>query len=523
MSTTEQKTAAEPATWADTVTLYLQARVIVMFFLGFSSGLPFLLIFSTLSAWLTEAGVTRTTIGFFSWIGMMFSIKVFWAPVVDRVALPALTRAVGKRRSWMLVAQVCIVVGLVGVALTDPSTNLTQTALFCLLLAFAAATQDIAIDAYRIESAPRELQAALAATYQVGYRVALIVAGAGALYLAEYVSWPAAYLVMAACVGVGFVTVLVVPEPDAPKDQRVLRREADLARSFQADSRHALRFFAILYGIATAIAATLLFNLGPFEVASAGDWLTIAGSVLVVEAVVLCLLWAVGWWPAVTLWVSGAVVSPFDDFFKRMGMVGAVILLFISVYRISDIVMGIMANPFYLDLGFTKAEIATVSKFFGVFMILIGGFAGASFVARFGIMRAVLLGAILVATTNLLFAWLAEAGPVLGYLYVTIGADNLSAGFAGTAFIAYLSSLTNTAYTATQYALFSSLFTLAGKYIGGFSGKMVEGLGYTEFFVVAAALGIPAILLTLFLMRYGPRTETEPARLAPAPRPAAGE
>jgi len=444
------------ANWAEAFQIYLNGRVIVMLFLGFSAGLPFLLIFATLSTWMREEDVTRTAIGFFSWVGIMFSIKVFWAPVVDRIALPFLTSALGRRRSWMLLAQLGIIGGLVGIAGTDPGMDLVQVALFALLVAFSSATQDISIDAYRIEAVERDLQGAMAATYQLGYRIAMLVAGAGALYIAEFFSWSTAYLVMAACVLVGFITVLIIDEPTRPRDQAAEERERRLAQSLAG-------------GLAIGGRARQAFA-----------------------------------------WFSGAVISPFADFFGRMGWLAVVILAFIGVYRLSDITMGIMANPFYIDLGFTKTEIANVTKLYGVIMSGVGALAGGVLVVRYGIMKPLLLGAILVASTNLLFALLALAGNDLVYLAMTISADNFSGGLAGAAFIAYLSSLTNTAYTATQYALFSSMFTLPGKFLGGFSGIMVDAAGYVNFFIYAAALGIPAILLTVYLMRNGTHNTAAP-------------
>ncbi len=442
---------ARPLSWDETLKIYLHPRVLVMLFLGFSAGLPFLLLFSTLSVWLREAEVARSTIGFFSWVGLTFSIKVLWAPVVDRMPLPFLTRALGRRRGWMCLAQIGIATGLVGIGMTDPSTDLFYIAVFALLVAFSSATQDISIDAYRIEAVKPELQGAMAATYIYGYRIALLVAGAGALYIADYISWPMAYFAMAALMGVGFVTVLLIDEPESPRDAAAEEREQKLAGS---------------------LSGRLHLN------GKAGQTLS---------------------------WFSSAVISPFADFFARMGPMGWGILLFIGIYRISDITMGIMANPFYIDLGFTKSEIASISKVFGFFMSLLGTAIGGVLVARFGIMRPLLLGAALVASTNLLFAALAIIGADITFLTLTISADNFSGGLAGTVFIAYLSSLTNTAYTATQYALFSSLFTLPGKFIGGFSGIVVDNAGYVNFFIYAAALGLPAIVLTLFLMRYGPK------------------
>ncbi len=446
--------------WREAFEVYLNRRVLVMFFLGFAAGLPFLLIFSTLSFWLRKVGVSRTEIGFFSWVGIMFSIKVFWAPVVDRLPLPLLTRWLGRRRGWMLLAQVALVAGLLGIATTDPAADLFRVAIFALLVAFAAATQDIVIDAYRIEAVDPDFQGAMAATYQAGYRIALIVAGAGAFYIAGATSWPIAYTSMAACMLVGIVTVLVIKEPEVTVDRDTREREQRIS--------------------------------GPL---ARLDFLP-------------------GFLQRFLAWFSGAVVSPLVDFFARNGQFGLVILALIGLYRISDITMGIMANPLYVDLGFTEDEIATVSKVYGVIMTMVGAFLGGLLVARYGILRPLLLGAFLVALTNLAFAYLSLVGHDLAILVVTISADNLAGGLAGSAFIAYLSSLTNRAYTATQYALFSSLFTLPGKFVGGFSGVIVDATSYVHFFVFASLLGIPAILLVIYIMareRRAPRLSEQAA------------
>ena len=429
------------AAWA----VYSQPRVIGMIFLGFSAGLPFLLVFSTLSAWLRDENVTRTVIGFFSWVGVTYSIKVFWAPIIDSLPLPFLTRLLGKRRSWMLLAQLGIALGLLGMSGSDTQTQLQQIALFAVFVAFSSATQDVVIDAYRIEAVVPEYQGAMAATYVFGYRVALLVAGAGAFYLADYFSWETAYWVMSAMMSVGIVTTLLIQEPEHKVDTNVKQLEKKLESTFGLErGRGSLQ------------------RLGT--------------------------------------WFADAILSPFVEFFNRNGRLGIAILLFIAVYRLSDITMGVMANPFYLDLGFSKKEIADVSKIFGFFMTIAGAALGGLLVARYGLMRPLLLGAVMVALTNLLFAGLAVAEPSLMLLAVVISADNLSGGIASSVFIAYLSSLTNSSYTATQYALFSSLMTLPAKLLGGFSGIVVDTYGYEIFFVYAAAAGLPSILLVTWLI-----------------------
>lgn len=436
------------AGWREALAVYTKPRVVTMALLGFSAGLPFLLVFSTLSGWLRDVGIERTVIGFFSWVGITYSIKVFWAPVVDRVPLWPFTRVLGKRRGWMLAAQIGIAAGLFGMSLVDPVTHIAHVAWLALLVAFCSATQDITIDAYRIEALEPKYQGAMAASYVLGYRIALLAAGAGAFYLAEDVSWSASYQVMAALMGIGMLTTLLVHEPLHAVNNGTKRMQARVEAVLGVPGR------------------------------SGWPWRLIA-------------------------WFSDAVVSPFVEFFARSGRLALVILALIGMYKLSDITMGVMANPFYLDLGFSKKQIADVTKVFGFFMTIAGAGLGGVMVLRFGIMRPLLLGAILVASTNLLFAVLASVEPEIVLLAVVVSADNLSGGIATAVFIAYLSSLTNTHYTATQYALFSSLMTLPAKFLGGFSGLIVDAEGYAAFFVYASLIGAPAIVLVFYLMRRG--------------------
>jgi MFS transporter, PAT family, beta-lactamase induction signal transducer AmpG len=445
-------------TWREAVVIYAKPRVLAMAFLGFSAGLPFLLVFSTLTAWLRDEGVSKSAIGFFAWVGITYSIKVLWAPVVDRLAIPFLTTRLGQRRGWMLIGQLGIAIGLLSMSLAGVG-DLVLLSLCALLVAFSSATQDIAIDAYRIEAAIDEYQGAMSASYIFGYRVALLAAGAGALYLAEYFNWQSAYVVMTMLVGVGMITVLLVSEPDKDASRAdTSTEESIVGRLIRAQSNP-------------------------------------------------------GWLPRIEAWFIGAVAAPFLEFFTRNGRFALVILLFIAVFRLSDIAMGIMANPFYLDMGYSKTEIADVAKIFGFFMTIAGSAICGVLVVKWGIFRPLLLGAVAVAVTNLFFAALSTMEPKVEYLAVVISADNISGGFAATAFIAYLSSLTNRAYTATQYALFSSLMTLPGKFISGFSGLIVDGYGYFEFFVFASVIGLPSIFLVLFLMvrESSSRPEDAPA------------
>ncbi len=432
-------------TWSEALLSYLRRDVLTLFFLGFSAGLPYLLVFSTLSAWLRDIGIAHATIGFFSWVGITFSVKVLWAPIVDRIPLPLL-HPLGRRRSWMLLAQLCIAVALAGMAVTDPVVSITQLAVLAVLVAFASATQDIAIDAFRIESSSAEYQGAMAAMYIFGYRTALLVAGAGALYIADFHDWQAAYFAMAAMMAVGITTVLLIREPP---------------RTEMADPAIEIRVTAFL---------------------SRSEHLP-------------------HWCRIVCTWIISSLVCPFVDFFSRNSKTALTILLLIGLYKLSDITMGVMANPFYLDVGFSKSEIGSVAKVFGFFMLMGGTALGGVMVVRYGLLRPLLLGAILVATTNLLFAVMAISTPTLTLLAMVISADNISGGLATAVFIAYLSSLTNTQYTATQYALFSSVMTLPAKFLGGFSGVVVEGVGYAWFFIYASVIGLPAIILVWVLLR----------------------
>ncbi len=434
---------------SEAILAYREPRVLAMLLLGFSAGLPFNLVFSTLSAWLREAGIERATIGMLSWVGIIYSVKFFWAPVVDRIALPVLTRLLGRRRSWMLVAQLGLAAGLAVLASSDPVHALGAVAVVALLTAFASATQDISIDAWRIESAPQEMQGLMAAAYQLGYRIALMVASAGALWMAADLGWHAAYLTMAALVGVGIVTTLMIREPVPAMPRESLMQEARVVAWLERRAHW------------------------PQSLRNAGAWFV------------------------------GAVVCPFVDFFARYGVrLGVVILVFVSGYRLTDFTMGVMANPFYLDVGYSLKQIAAVAKGYGVVMSIVGTLLGGVAVARMGTIRSLILGSILVILSNLAFATLAMTSePSLTGLAIVISADNLAMGIAGTSLIAYLSSLTSAAYTATQYALFSSLYALPGKLLMGTSGFVVDAIDYPWFFVYTSALGLPSLLLLFWLAR----------------------
>jgi MFS transporter, PAT family, beta-lactamase induction signal transducer AmpG len=425
-------------TWAHALRVYLEPPTLRMLALGFSAGLPLLLVLGTLSFRLREAGIDRATIGYLTWVGLAYGFKWCWAPLVDRLPIVLLTRWLGRRRSWLLLSQVLIMAGLIGMAWADPQRLLMPIVACALLVAFGSATQDIALDAYRIESADTDRQAALAAAYQTGYRLAMIWAGAGVLWIAaraevavaghyDQTAWQTAYLCMAASMLVGVMTVCLSPEPHLQALQP--------AKNVQ-------------------------------------QWLRIT------------------------------LIEPFADFFRRYQWQAALILGLIAVYRISDIVMGVMANPFYVDMGFTKVQVANVTKVYGVIMTLVGAFIGGILSMRLGVMRVLMLGAVLSAVSNVLFAWLGGQGPNVNALIWVVSADNLSSGLASAAFIAYLSSLTNVQYSATQYALFTSLMLLLPKFLAGFSGQVVNAVGYTQFFTATALLGLPVVVLVGLASRY---------------------
>lgn len=439
------------------LSVYCHKRVLILLLLGFSAGLPLMLVFSTLSFWLREAGIERASIGYFSWIALVYGFKWVWSPLVDRLSLPILTRYLGRRRSWMVFAQLLLIVAIFGMSQSDPKADLEKLALFALMVAFASATQDIVIDAFRIESAPQRMQAALAAAYQVGYRGAMILATAGALTIAAWSSpvadgyslfgWQQAYLIMTGFMLVGLLTSLLSKEPDV--DHNKINDQESLLRH-----RFSQRY---------------------------PTWLAKSLS-----------------------WFYCASVLPFTDFFKRYGQTAILILMLISCYRISDIVMGIMANVFYVDMGFAKEQIAFISKVYGLLMTLFGAGVGGLLVVRFGTIKILFIGALLASITNLLFALQASIGYQVTLLTVIISLDNFSAGIASAAFITYLSSLTSRGFSATQYALLTSIMLLIPKFIAGFSGVYVDHFGYINFFIGTSLIGLPVLFLIYLVAKKTP-------------------
>ena len=439
---------ARAAAIRDTLTLYLRRRVLVVLLLGFSSGLPLLLSFSTLSTWMREVGVDLTSIGLFSLVGLPYTVKFLWAPAMDRLPLPPLTRLLGRRRGWMVATQLMLIVTLIGLGTTNPIASPLMMALFGVLVALFSASQDIVVDAYRIESLEETEQGAGAAAYVLGYRVGILAAGAGALLLADSYGWFHAYLAMAALMLVGLATILLSPEPPAP-DLPALSGER------------------------------------PAEKAAA--------------------------------WFRDAVFAPFAEFLSRPWAL--LTLLFILLYKLGDAFLGAMTNPFYIDVGFTKTEIAEVTKVFGLFALLGGLVVGGVMVRRLGLMWALLICGVLQAASNLVFALQPTVGNEVWMLVITIGVENATGGMGTAAFIAYLSQLTNVAFTATQYALLSSFMAFGRTVLSSPSGWVAEQLGWVPFFVASTAIAVPGLALLLVLMRLFPPVPPAPVPEAAAEKP----
>lgn len=545
--------------WREAITTYLSPSALALLLLGFSAGLPAILVFSTLSVWLREAGVSRETIGYASWISLAYAFKWVWAPILDQWRLPWLHR-MGRRRSWLFFSQTIIALGLIGMALCDPQYNLSLLIALAVAVAFASATQDIAIDAYRLEIAESDLQATLAATYMTGYRIAMLLANAGALFLAEWLgsssvqyqqsAWSATYIAFALLIIPGLATTWVIREP-----------ALDLIKSKYRPPLFTLKhqmagvglLVLVLVSIPTMINAIVaqawpratlyaLFLIGSFSPAGRRGLLPIRTLLRqarqhdkperfefvhqAVSIIVLIILMVSttgmmtsfygGYWPRGLMYLIisslcltpagrnllGPVLAPITDFVQRYRWQALIMLGLIATYRMSDTVMGVMANVFYIDQGFSKEEIASISKIFGLVMTLLGAGFGGILIARFRIMPILFIGAIASAGTNIMFMLLSHMGANVTMLAATISLDNFSAGMATTAFVAYLSSLTNLQFSASQYAMLSSFMMLLPRVIGGYSGMMVESVGYQNFFLITALLGLPTVLLIAWQWRY---------------------
>jgi len=428
--------------WGEALAVYRDRRLFVILLMGFSSGLPLLLTLSTLSYWLAKIGVDKTTIGVFALVGLPYTVKFLWAPAIDHLRLPFLGRRLGRRRGWALAIQGALILAILALGATDPATDPWSTALAAFVVAFFSASQDIVIDAYRIEILEDAEQGAGAAATQVGYRGGLLVAGAGAIALSDFVAWPSIFAMLAAAVLVGVAAVLIAPEPERDPSAHPEIAAADPKRE------------------------------------------------------------------KVRAWLDYAVVQPFVDILRRRGWV--LILGFVLLYKFGDAIGGVMANPFYVELGFTGVEIASVSKVFGVAATVAGVVAGGVMVARFGIMKALVVGGILQAVTNLLFAAQAAIGHDIAMLAVSIGADNFTGGLGSAAFVAYLSSLCNTAFTGTQYALLTSFMAFGRTVLSAGGGWLADHMDWIAFFVATTVLAVPGMVLLVLLMRLareGPPAE----------------
>jgi MFS transporter, PAT family, beta-lactamase induction signal transducer AmpG len=478
--------------------IFLKKKSLKMICLGFSSGLPILLVFSTLSVWLVKAGINRSTVTLFSWAGFAYAFKYLWSPLVDNYRLPILKK-MGHRRSWLFLSQLLIIFALILTAFTNPQNNLFFTALFITFLAFFSATQDILIDAFRIESAPQSMQGPLSSMYIAGYRIAMLVAGAGSLWLAAFFGteiydqnvWKKVYLIMSFFMLVGIFATIVSEEPKIKKNYK---------------SNNHIRFLLTIF--IAVIGFIFLYSLinNPFgkdDIILSFIFSSIRLIVCFVFAYIIIILLILIKFTSKDK-ITKSYLDPIKNFLNRYGRIAFLILLLISLYRIADIVMGVMANIFYLEKGYKIIEIATFSKFFGVFATILGGFAGGYSSFKYGTMKALFFGAFIAALSNILFAWLAVSPISINFLITVITADNISSGFAGAAFVIYLSGLTSIKFTATQYALFSSIMLFFPKLIAGYAGGWVDIMGYPYFFSLTALLGLPVLFLIIWIGKVAP-------------------
>ena len=471
-----------------------------MLCLGFSSGLPILLVFSTLSVWLVKAGINRSTVTLFSWAGFAYAFKYLWSPIVDNYTLP-IFKSLGHRRSWLISTQIFIIFSLLATSITHPENNYYITAFTITLLAFSSATQDIVIDAFRIESAPQFMQGPLSSMYIAGYRIAMLVGGAGSLWIAAYFGketydqnvWQIVYSSMSFFMLIGIFGTLISKEPN-------LKRKLNLKRQ-----NHIRFLLTVLVSIVIFIFLYSQID-NPFEKNQVFLSFLFASLRIMlcffIAFTLINLLIKINFVSKKT--ISKSYLNPITNFILRYGKFAFLILLLISLYRIADVVMGVMANIFYLEKGYNVSQIATYSKFFGVFATIAGGFMGGYFSLRFGTMKALFFGALIAALSNLLFAWLAISPISIKFLITVITADNISSGFAGAAFVIYLSGLTSIKFTATQYALFSSIMLFLPKLVAGYAGSWVDIMGYQNFFILTAVIGIPVLFLILWIGKVAP-------------------
>ncbi|MDA7579125.1 MFS transporter [Alphaproteobacteria bacterium] len=481
--------------WKASLLIYKDIRVIRLLILGFSSGLPILLIFSTLSLWLKSAGVDRSTITLFSWAGLAYSFKFLWAPVIDKMPIIILNDRFGHRKSWLMFSQSMLIMLFLGLGFVDPKYNLLLMAVIIVCVGFCSATQDAMVDTYRIESAPAELQSAMSGIYIVGYRLGMIAAGAGSLFLASFFggdeqsynvsAWQKTYMIMAVIQSIGLICTIISPEP--PSKRILLDNFKDRLKLINV-------FFV------STLLFILIYNFFPiikFHDPFIKGFFIVLKLLIALSGMIIVFTFAAKLNYVKNYVILSTFLDPITSFVKKYGSMAIVILVIIGLYRIADIVMGVVANLFYSDMGYTLNQIASISKFWGLIATIFGGLLGGILASKYNNYSILLLGAILAASTNILFAILATLEPIIVYLMIVIIADNIAAGIASVAFVAFLSSLTNINFTTSQFALFTSLMLFLPKIIGGYSGSIVDSFGYFNFFFITAVMGLPVVILII--------------------------
>lgn len=478
--------------WLTVFTVYMQPRLLVVLVLGFSSGLPLALTFSTLTAWLSEEGISRTTMGLFAAIGTPYALKFLWSPLVDHLPLPLLSRWLGRRRGWIFFTQMLLVILLILLGNSQPAIHIGMTAWLALAIAIASATQDIAIDAFRIEILKEEEQGAGAAMSVFGYRLGMLVSGGGALFLADVIGWQHSYQGMALCIGIGMIVVLSsIKEPGGTKGK--VRKNAVHAIGWN----RVMGYYTGIIAIALAIYTWLVI---PYALSIASSWFTVTYivygvtmAVMVFITIGVFLMVFTGKSLATTVW------APFSNFMQKPGWVW--ILFFIVLYKCGDAFAGVMTMPFLLELGFSKTQIATVVKTYGFVATMLGVFIGGGMVRKIGVMPSLWVGGILQMLSNIVFIGQAKAGADSLWLMGTISVENMSGGLGTAAFVAYISVLCSRHFTATQYALLSSLAAVGRTWLSTASGWVVDQVGWIEFFLYSTALALPGLAI-LYLLQH---------------------
>ncbi len=498
--------------------IFASRKMAAMLALGASAGLPILLVYTVLSIWLREAGVSRSAIGFFVLVGFAYSLKFLWAPLVDRVKIPGFSELLGKRRGWTLFAVLGTALSMLAMSFQDPIVSLANVALCAVLIALSSATLDICVDAWRVDSASNEEQAAMSAVYQLGYRFGMIAAVSGGLFLADIGGFGLTYGGLALLALIGGSTPLWAGEPDWQRDgyaplQRAMSkiiglvamgvmtllviaaflyfgmREGGYLRAL--GGAIAQGYEAVFSGVSAEgrkrLGASFLIFIFLLPFLGTLYFLTVGKNLLASDKI-----------------YTVPIIGDFADIVRRTGWMALIVFAIVATYRISDTTMGVMAGPLYIDLGYSKSVIGGVKGAFGITMLIVGAFAGGWAATKYGMAKAMIIGAVITIITNLVFAWLATVStPKAIYLFATIGADNVAAGFAGSVFIAFMSILTNKSFSASQYALFSSLFAFYGKSLAAFSGVLADQIGYMWFFVVTSLFGLPALIFVLFTWLSG--------------------